>query len=166
LADLGVVQAERRFERGRQLISGGQLRFLRRTQRWYEAHKRCAFRAGIRLDYALGDLRRRVTRQLQGPGCGYCRATLTTATFALDHKVPPRRGGRHALGNLVLCCRTCYRLKGLLDWQEFRDLLQLTQTWPSPVRQNFLARLSAGSLPRRRGATHVPTTPPDDPRAA
>jgi 5-methylcytosine-specific restriction endonuclease McrA len=143
LSELAVRQACRRPARPSRPMT--EARFASRTDRFYAAFRQRALRDGVRLDYSAAELRRRVTRLLRGPGCAYCRTDLEAATFALDFKNPPRRGGRHALANVVLCCRRCRVQKGLLDWQEYRGLLELFRGWPVPVRHWFLARLRAGA---------------------
>ena len=56
------------------------------------------------------------------PHCRYCGDDLTFRRACLDHVVPKSAGGTNRRSNLVLCCRTCNRMKGswsaaeLLNW--------------------------------------------------
>jgi hypothetical protein len=159
LAKIAVRQATLRFERGRRSKPASPALILQRTQSIHDGHSRWARQAGVALDYTLEDLRRFVQRKLSAAACPFCRQPLDAASFALTHKNPPLRGGRHALTNLIVCCETCRALKGMLDAHEFRELVLLLQTWPEPIRRHFLARFLAGR--RRR-----PGPPPNPPRAA
>jgi hypothetical protein len=119
---------------------------LRRlTQETFETQKGRARGAGKFLLYGLEDLRAFVELQLARPVCPYCQGPYAPATLAIDYKVPIARRGRCILRNLEVCCRDCHALKGVLDAQEFRELLHLIGGWAKPVRQQFLARLRAGS---------------------
>jgi hypothetical protein len=111
----------------------------------YDAHRQGARAHGRCLSYRLEDLYALVARHLDRPVCPYCHGPFTAATLALGHKVPIARGGRFLFKNLDVCCQGCHLLKGVLDHQEFRELLQLIHTWPRPVGNNFLARLRAGT---------------------
>jgi hypothetical protein len=159
LAKLAVRQARERFVLGRPMRQNFPALVLQRTQRMHEARFRRACRAKVAVDYTLEELRRLVRHKLSASGCPYCRAELTAKSFALTYKNPPRRGGRHALVNLIVCCKRCRAIKGLLDGQEFRELLLLLQTWPDAIQQQFLARFLRG---RRRPRPQ----PPDSSRAA
>jgi 5-methylcytosine-specific restriction endonuclease McrA len=159
LANLAVRQARLDFQRGARLRPTSPSLLSRRTRQIHEDHGRRARQAGVKLDYSLVELRALIERKMSASGCLYCRRELTARSFAVTHKNPPRRGGRHALVNLIICCKRCRALKGMLDAQEFQELLLLTRAWPEAIRRQFLACLLAG---RRRG----PVPPPDAPHAA
>jgi hypothetical protein len=159
LAKLAVRQARERFVLGRPMRQSSPALLLQRTQRIHAAHSRRARRVGVAVDYSVEELRRMVQHKLSAGGCPFCRAELTANSFALTHKNPPRRGGRHSLVNLIVCCKRCRAIKGLLDGQEFQELLLLIRNWPEVIRRRFLARLLRGRrCPRPR--------PPDPPQAA
>ena len=154
LAEHALRQAARRFERGRRAPRSAPALLSERVRRIYDLHQRRAAKAGAVPDYRPDDLLRLIQRRL-AECCPYCRQTLTAASVAVTHKNPPPRGGRHALANLVVCCKTCRAVKGPLDGQEFRELLLVMCGWPEVVRRLFLSRLR-----------HTDRAPPDRPRAA
>lgn len=47
-----------------------------------------------------------------GRRCVYCAVLLDPSTATLDHVYPLSRGGSHDLGNVVVACCYCNRLKG------------------------------------------------------
>jgi hypothetical protein len=151
-----VRDAARRFARGPRKYEGPFALLLNRTQRIYEAHRRRAIRACVLLNYTHVDLRGVIQRALCTRMCAFCGRELEFDTFAVTYKNPPRRGGRHNLANLMVCCRICRALKGPLDAQEFRELTHVMEHWPKVVRRRFIARLGIG----RHGQ------PPRPPRAA
>jgi 5-methylcytosine-specific restriction endonuclease McrA len=67
-----------------------------------------------------------------GRRCVYCAAPLDFAFATLDHVHPLSHGGPHTLGNLVVACGRCNRLKGDLLPHEFFG----RYPWAG---QNFLA---------------------------
>jgi hypothetical protein len=111
----------------------------------YAEHQRQARAVGRWLMYGLEDLRALVQKELAKSVCGYCQAALTTATVVVGHKDPIERGGKFSFRNLEVCCRECQVLKGVLDGQEWRQLLTSMQSWPKPIRKLFQARLRAGA---------------------
>lgn len=44
--------------------------------------------------------------------CYYCDVELTKANRTLEHILPISRGGRHVIGNLAACCKSCNFSKG------------------------------------------------------
>lgn len=44
--------------------------------------------------------------------CPYCSSHMGSMQKSLDHIQPLSRGGRHAIGNVVVCCKTCNTSKG------------------------------------------------------
>jgi 5-methylcytosine-specific restriction endonuclease McrA len=54
-----------------------------------------------------------------GRRCVYCAEHLALEEATLDHVYPLARGGAHAVGNLVIACGRCNRLKGDMLPHEF-----------------------------------------------
>jgi hypothetical protein len=119
--------------------------FLRRTALAFHNEQSLARQARKALLYSLDDLRGLVARYLGERGCPYCRGSVTTASFVLGHKLAIARGGKFSFRNLDVCCKRCGILKGDLAASEFRELMQLTSTWPRQVREHFLAQLRLGA---------------------
>ncbi len=128
--------------------------FLEQVRTYWEAHRRQARAAGICVTYDLEDLRSLVQHHLAQGVCPSCQGPVTPTNFAVAHKVPIARGGKFTFRNLQVCCRECAGCQGILDAQEFRELLLLVRAWPKPVQRLFRARLaaaaegSAADLPR------------------
>lgn len=133
-------------------IPNGQPSVAHQTAVAFEAHRQRARTIGVCPTYRLDDLRSLVEKHLTTTGCPYCQGPVTAANLAIGHKVPTARGGKFTFRNLEISCADCAALKGTLDFQEFRELLMLLETWPKPVRQQFRARLCArpvvANLPR------------------
>jgi hypothetical protein len=159
LANMAVRQARIQFRTGRRVPVYSPTLFSNRLKRIHEKQSRLASQAGATIDYTVEELRQLVQRKVSASGCPFCRRELSKTAFAVTYKNPPRRGGRHALANLIVCCRPCRAIKGLLDGQEFQELAQLMRTWPEPIRRQFSVRLLRG---RRRSGPF----PPEAPRAA
>jgi len=54
--------------------------------------------------------------------CGYCGTPLSPVRreWHLDHAIPLKRGGRHAIGNLVPACKSCNHQKSTrlpIEWR-------------------------------------------------
>jgi 5-methylcytosine-specific restriction endonuclease McrA len=113
----------------------------------FQAHKDRARAAGTCLIYRLDDLGGLAEWQLAQGVCPYCRGPLTASNFAIGHKVPPTRAGKFSFRNLEVICRDCHAAKGVLDYQEFRELWILMRAWPKPVRGHFLGQLQRGARP-------------------
>jgi 5-methylcytosine-specific restriction endonuclease McrA len=85
-----------------------------RSAAWDKA-KRAKRRAAERRKVTARDLRRLELRQ--GGACAYCGKVCE---LTLEHVVPLARGGRHAIGNLVMACSWCNNSKGprlLTEWR-------------------------------------------------
>jgi hypothetical protein len=119
--------------------------FLARSGEAFRALCDRARGLGKCLTYRLDDVRGLIEKHFERGSCPYCRCPLTAAAFVLDHKLPLARGGKLTFKNLDVSCRRCHGLKGVLDSQEFRDLVALVSGWPKPVQRQFLSRLWAGS---------------------
>jgi len=147
LARHAVRLARRRFRDGKKAQTASSKTYHRRVERFFEALRQHAGRAYFLLPYDVPGLRMWIERQLRKPTCPFCRAAITVADFAIVYKNPPRRGGAFRLANLLVCCAACRALKGPLDWQEYRELCLLMQTWPEPIRRRFARRLRRRPIP-------------------
>ena len=116
----------------------------RRSSEQFQFHQDQARAAGKCLMYRLEELRDFLERSFANPSCPYCRRKLSVGTFTVDHKLPIARGGRFTFRNLEVACLDCRQTKGVLDSQEFRELLLVVHSWPRPVQKVFLSRLRAG----------------------
>lgn len=119
--------------------------FLEQVRVFWEAHRRQARAAGTCVTYDLEDLRSLVQHHLAQGICPTCQGAVTPTNFAVAHKVPIARGGKFTFRNLQVCCRECAGCKGILDAQEFRELLLLVRAWPKPVQKVFRASLAAAA---------------------
>ncbi len=76
--------------------------------------------------------------------CCYCCSTLTLDSVSFDHKVALSRGGEPWGSNVVACCKTCNKVKGSLNADEYQSLCDLVNTWPDAARDNVTKRLRIG----------------------
>lgn len=51
--------------------------------------------------------------------CVYCTERVARRESTLDHVVPPLRGGKNELSNIVLSCGWCNQDKGILTAEEY-----------------------------------------------
>jgi hypothetical protein len=119
--------------------------FLQQTAEWFATTKCAARAAGKFIAYRLEDVRSLAERHFADDTCPYCLGPLRVANFTLDYKIPIARGGKYIFKNIEVCCRDCRLLKGVLDIQEFRELLRLVFSWPKPIQNDFRARLQTGA---------------------
>lgn len=116
------------------------------TRRWYDGRPL--------YDAHRKQLRRE--RATQGPGCserdlrrvisstaGVCFYCRVAPAMTIDHVVPLKRGGRHAVGNLVPACKRCNSSKGSL----------LLIEWRASKRHGLPSRLAA-RYTHERGPDH------------
>lgn len=68
------------------------------------------YRQGKKYD----DMRRAIVDR-DGWTCAYCGKCLTQETATIEHVLPLSRGGRDAIKNMVLACRSCNRAAGSLN---------------------------------------------------
>lgn len=80
--------------------------------------------------------------------CHYSLEELTLDSMTVDHKNPLTRGGSNSLDNLCFCSRSMNNIKGSLNDQEFRSLLELVKTWEDGVGESFFRRLKMGHFGR------------------
>lgn len=75
--------------------------------------------------------------------CVYCVRPLSFE-LTLDHQVPLDRGGAHSLDNLVVCCRRCNSLKGLMDGREFQLFREFLAKLHPKAQADVTRRLLGG----------------------
>jgi hypothetical protein len=94
------------------------------------------------------------SRQIRPRQCVYCHAPSQT----LDHLVPLRRGGPHAMTNLVPACVACNSNKGSLLLHQW---LQVTQRPVDPFCPVILAlTIQSNTIASQlNGANHIPRYP-------
>src|SRR5579872_1980241 len=56
--------------------------------------------------------------------CFWCKTPVTERTATKDHLQPQSRGGSDANENIVPACAKCNARKGIMNEQEFRDMLK------------------------------------------
>lgn len=61
--------------------------------------------------------------------CRYCGVKLDQENFGVDHGQPLSRGGQNTVDNLVECCKACNMSKGAMTVKEYKDLLELINSW-------------------------------------
>jgi hypothetical protein len=122
-----------------------RLHLLQSTREFFESQKQQARAAGKCLTYTLDDLHGLLEKHLAEPNCSFCAQTLSAGQVTLGHRVPIGRGGRFTFKNIEVSCRSCAVARGVLDDQEFRELLLVAAGWPKPVRNDFFQRLRAGT---------------------
>lgn len=76
--------------------------------------------------------------------CHYCLIKLIIDDITVDHKTPLFRGGNNQLDNLCIACSSCNTIKGSLNEEEFRQLLQLVNQWEDSG-EYILRRLKMGN---------------------
>lgn len=109
------------------LMSEGQ----RTYQRVRGAAKRAAECGAEVLTFTERDHARLYRRQ--GKKCAYC-AKPSKKTLQMDHVIPLVAGGRHAIGNIVLACADCNKLKGGMTVMEWRLAKKIGKY---PPRRNY-----------------------------
>lgn len=144
---IGILTAERTARMsGFSSLSGQEQNLLHFwSLEAFEALKSAADRQGVCLNFDLFDLRQLILARLGSFGCMYCKGPVGVESLQVDAKTPFWRGGKFVMKNLAVCCAGCKSAKDMLDDREFRELLALIQSWPTPVRENVLARLRAGA---------------------
>jgi hypothetical protein len=73
------------------------------------------------------DIRRLIERQ--GYRCALTGIPLTPELATIDHRIPIRSGGRHAIDNLQVLHRTVNSAKGTLDESEFIAMCRAVVAW-------------------------------------
>jgi 5-methylcytosine-specific restriction endonuclease McrA len=123
----------------------------RRCAGIYAAQRRRAQADGAALNYDADDLAFLAER---AKWCCYCKNPFALDQLRFDHRQSIANGGRHAVDNLVVCCVVCNEVKGLLDEDEFRQLLNLIGQFRPRSLLDVLGRLRAGGrrYARRRKA--------------
>jgi 5-methylcytosine-specific restriction endonuclease McrA len=111
-----------------------------RCRRALARHRARARADGVRLPYGLPQLLELARASLQ---CYLCRLPVAL-DFQIDHKRPIARGGRHALDNLGVAHAECNERKGLMDAEEYLQLLTLLRGFHPAAEADVLRRLRAG----------------------
>lgn len=77
---------------------------------------------GTRDDREWQKIKRRVSPHVycKTPACCYYCGNLFEGDQTIDHVIPIALGGTNELDNLVPCCMTCNRSKGMKTVEEFR----------------------------------------------
>jgi len=79
-----------------------------------------------------------------GKKCKYCEKILKTDTMVFDHIVPISKGGTSNIDNIQLICRTSNGMKGSLNENSFKLLLDWLETVPKELQDDIRIRLSKG----------------------
>jgi len=82
----------------------------------------------------------------QAKPCPYCSAPIDVLNMSIDHRVPVSRGGSLELSNLDAICSDCNRLKGSLDGDEFKALLDWLRPIHPSAQKDIRQRLMAGAM--------------------
>lgn len=118
-------------------------KFTVRLRSIYSSQKRRAKKYGQTIPYTADELIAATLPKLAQP-CIYCGARLTPKGFQIDHMTPLARGGTFALDNTQPICTPDNRRKHALLHAEFVALTEFLDTCDHYMKQNVLARLSAG----------------------
>lgn len=81
-----------------------------------------------------------------GKQCKYCDKILTINTIALDHIVPISKGGASNIDNLQVICKTSNAIKGSLNEESFKLLLDWLDTVSEELKKDVLLRLAWGAI--------------------
>lgn len=118
---------EQNLDRVRERFRDWEARNPKHTSDWYRRNpemgretvrrRRARLRGVEALEVTPRDIRRLWHRQ--NGKCAYCPSDLP-GSYHVDHVIPVSRGGRNAIGNLVLSCAPCNLSKGALFLSEWR----------------------------------------------
>lgn len=133
--------------------------FTKRTGNLFNNLKQRAKKDGRFVDFDLADIRRIVHNAIVEGACVWCRNALTSSNFSGDHRLPTSRGGAHSIANICICCLDCNLAKGPIEYYEWRELMQVINTWPLEVRRNLLLRLKAGGSKVKGFKMFIPKDP-------
>lgn len=79
-----------------------------------------------------------------GTTCRYCNKRLDVNTLVLDHIIPISKGGTSNVDNLQIICSTSNSMKGSLDEDNFKLLLDWLDSTPEELKKDISIRLSRG----------------------
>jgi 5-methylcytosine-specific restriction endonuclease McrA len=147
-ATKALLVAERKAMREKQKQSA----FMRKTLNIYNGMTRrsqemCDWKV---LPFTLESFRSWLHGELQsGRGCCYCGDRLTIAKLAIDHSYPVGRDDVGLEGwyleNLRAVCRPCNWQKGILDIEQFKELLLwIDEHLNKPEATDLKRRLTIG----------------------
>jgi 5-methylcytosine-specific restriction endonuclease McrA len=97
----------------------------------------------VECNITIEELRNLVYEQY-GKKCKYCDKILKTDTMVFDHIIPISKGGSSNIENIQLICRTSNGMKGSLNEDSFRLLLDWLETVPKELQDDIRIRLSKG----------------------
>lgn len=121
---------------------------LRKCRSALAYHRKLAKKAGVVLDYDLGDL---VELAKGCQQCVYCKTPLSFG-FEFDHAVPISWGVKsvYRFDNIKVCCAECNRLKGQIWFDDFMVLLGFLRSFHSLSATDIRRRLVAGGTRHAR----------------
>jgi CRISPR/Cas system Type II protein with McrA/HNH and RuvC-like nuclease domain len=90
--------------------------------------------------------------------CALTGRRLTSHTAALDHIVPMRRGGKHAIENTQVLHKDVNRAKGSLTSEEFLGMCREVVRWADTAREKLPT--SDGSAEKKAVAGRGDIRPP------
>lgn len=107
-------------------------------------HRRTARKYGVELEYGRDDL---LTLLVEARQCAYCRMPIGL-DMEIDHAEPLARGRMACrLSNLVVTCKRCNSLKGMLDADEMKSFLAFLRSLDPRSEADIRRRLQAGAKP-------------------
>lgn len=65
---------------------------------------------------------------LGGNTCCYCNLYIENENKTIEHVLPLKRGGKHTVSNLKLCCKSCNFSKGAKTEEEYYEYLKFKDT--------------------------------------
>lgn len=84
----------------------------------------------------LGYRTKRVVSEKDAPiwHCEFCSLPLDVEEISIDHDKPLSLGGRTALDNFIVCCKSCNTSKGALGAAQYRSLRACVNGQPKRAR--------------------------------
>lgn len=79
-----------------------------------------------------------------GTQCKYCNKKIDVNTLVIDHIIPISKGGTSNIDNLQIICSTSNSMKGSLDENNFKLLLEWLSTVPEELKKDVYIRLARG----------------------
>lgn len=87
-----------------------------------------------------------ITREIYGEKCPYCGVQLTWKNMSLDHMIPKNRGGKNTKDNLMHICNRCNRRKSILNFKEYKSLLEFLDKYEKVAKDYILSQLSKANF--------------------
>lgn len=79
-----------------------------------------------------------------GQKCKYCHKILTIDTLVFDHISPISKGGTSNIDNIQIICKSSNGVKGSLDENNFKILLDWLESVPGELKKDISIRLARG----------------------